>query len=262
MPSDLSALWRYPKLLADLLYGRSDERMIAAKMISFARTYSDTADFVKHIPGIVRAVFGASSGKRLTMAGERNLGMLASEAWGANTNWCERTGQVCEAAVLLWMMRLCCCQREDETGLDSSLYGMTKFALFGPRDPAVTTLLLRALDELLIAYSWQGLDFLDFLITYSTIAVVAGNQSCVPETIRKKVSGVRDLEALRYVMDPWWSSEQGTFSRFGHEQIEAHLGLATPKPVSVPSTELKEIRCQLGKHCAMIAERLGIDGGA
>ena len=66
--------------MADLLYGRSDERMIAAKMISFARTYSDTADFVKHIPGIVRAVFGASSGRRLTMAGERNLGMLAFEA--------------------------------------------------------------------------------------------------------------------------------------------------------------------------------------
>jgi len=197
------------------------------------------------------------------MAGERNLGMLAFEACGANANWYERTGQVCEAAVLTWMMRLCCCQRDNETGLDSSLYGMTEFALFGPRDPAVTTLLLRAFDELLIAYSWRDLDFLDFLITYSTIAVVAGNQSCVLETIRKKVGGVRGLEEPRYVMEePWWSSEEGTFSRFGHRTIEAHLDLATPRSCSIPSTELKEIRCQLGKHCAMIAERLGIDGGA
>ena len=239
-----ACLKEHPKKLARLLYPACSEDGLVAEMSSFAQTYDDTACFLKRIPTIVHAIFGQEETGGLSRRQKRWLEGLAFETLGANTDWYLRTGSFSDAAVLIWLCRLCCSDQEYWAGVDSSFFGLTGYLLAKPRRPRVAEVVRDALRDVVVQYSWQS--FLDAMITYLAANKVAPETAPVVEVVSDKLRQTSNLEDSILLLEEWWDFKEGAFCEFGRESIASHFDLARPgRAMPVPTEEYGYIRCKL-----------------
>lgn len=183
-----AVLWKYPKLLASLLYGQCNIEEITTRVVEFAQTYDDTAYFVTRIKKIIPYVLSQQESKPIDRKLSINLGGLAFETQGAAIEWYLREGKDADEALLIWLVHLCHCDPEDSkqytAGLDVAFQEIGGYALRN-RGHKALPLLQAATYDFILAYSWE--EFLMAAFSHISTSVAMGLQHLTQNAIEAKL---------------------------------------------------------------------------
>ena len=251
----LTDIQKYPRRMAALLVGTADPVRVGDILSEFARTDYDTVRYIKHIPRICRAVFRASGPVRLSTALQRRIEDLAYAARAASVNWRVRTGRDSDAALLIWMSALCCCESTDYAGFDSCLYGLTAYALSEHKRDAILDVVLEALGDLFLGRSWDAC--LSMMVMYAAVALAAEQTERASETVREKLARMEGPGNLPYLLPDWWCAQKRSLSECGERELKQRVDSAVGAYVSTLPEQLGEIRRQISHYLGMITDYYG-----
>jgi len=193
----LRVLWKYPRLVARLLYGESDPGKVTEKVVEF--THEFCPDMEEHIPLIRRVLPGilaeegdASLPPRFSK-GEWRAGYEASYA---EANYHKRTGRCSDEALLLWVALLSHGTPDPERVdlFGHTLTGIGRYALVTRRADLLPVLWAMTFD-LMMAYTWAF--FAQAAFGHVYVSVGAGWPAIVEVAFRGKAAS-EEGAALKY----------------------------------------------------------------
>jgi len=192
----LRVLWKYPGLVARLLYGESDAGEVTEKLVEF--THELWPDMEEDIP-VIRRIFP----RILAEDGDASLPpkfskaevVVAHEARYAEVNYHKRTGRCSNEALLLWVAVLSHNTADFESDTFAyALSGIGQYALVTRRADLLPVLWAMTYD-LMMAYPW-GL-FVDAAFGHVYVSVAAGWPAIVEVAFRGKAAS-EEGAALKY----------------------------------------------------------------
>jgi len=176
---------KYPLLVAELLYGGTDPKVVGSELVAFAETYDDTEDFIPVAEEIARHVLEGRRLGKINRRIDRTVAGFASEAQGADCGWYVKYGCDCPAALFLSVTYLCYCDVEKWCTYDVALQQVAGYALRTGGSKALMCVLWALTFDVVLACSWEG--FIRAAFSHASVSVAGGLTPLLVHAVRLRV---------------------------------------------------------------------------